>query len=302
MGLYNNVADSLGLLGAGSLLGNLQGAVGGGINNLGGRAAQLAGGGALAQNLAGRATSIAGSMASSAISSGLTPELRRAINGGGAVASNLLAGNFQDAAITALDAGLADRVLSSFGSRAGAQMRFWRNGNPLYGGISPGEARQIHSEATTTGKAKKNLFLVKVSSLLQGDFSRQFNLFCVDIEHTPFIVSGDKFKVGAAFVDMPNASEVDELRITTLDDKRGTMKRWFEDHAAAVAARDGTVGVPGQYAITFTIEHAFVGELGGFKGKGLFRPVSYDVSLSRRDDALEEIQMTFTQIDTFMEP
>ena len=31
-------------------------------------------------------------------------------------------------------------------------------------------------------------------------------------------------------------------------------------------------------------------------------PASYEVGLSRREDALEEIQMTFTQLDTFMRP
>ncbi|MOA49877.1 hypothetical protein D3C78_1728180 [compost metagenome] len=98
------------------------------------------------------------------------------------------------------------------------------------------------------------------------------------------------------------SSEAVELRITTLDDRAGSLKRWFENHAAAVAARDGTVGVPANYAITFTIQHAFVGDAKGFEGKGLYRPVSYEVGLSRREDALEEIQMTFTQLDTFMRP
>lgn len=302
MSLYNNVADQIRGGALSNFMGDVEGAIGMGIDAGAGKLASLAGGGKLANNLAGRASDAASRAASSALSRHIPPELKRAINSGASAAGSLLTGDWEGAAITALDSGLADKVLGSFGSKAGKDQRFWRNNNPLYGGISPADAKRIHSQVISTGRAKKNLFLVRVSSPLQGDFSQQFNLFCVDVDHTPFNISGDKVKVGAAYIDAPSGSESDELRVTTLDDKQGTIKRWFEAHGAAVAARDGTVGLPAQYGITFTLEHAFVGESGGFTGKGLYRPVTYDVSLSRRDDALEEIQMTFTQIDTFMRP
>ncbi|MGL5947911.1 MAG: hypothetical protein ACRCYV_02480 [Aeromonas sp.] len=291
MSLYNNVA---GKLSSSGFLGAAESAIGGGIDALAGSAAQALGGGALATSVTNTVASVAKTAASEAIDRALPPEVQRAINGGASVVSDVLAGDWQGALTGALDLGmdLLDK----------GNDRFWSSANPLYGGLSPSEARQICTEVAQTGRAKKNLFLIKVSSALQGDFSQQFNLFCVDIEHNPFAISGDKARIGAAFVDLPNASEPDEMRITTLDDRRGSLKLWFEAHAAAIAARDGTIGVPGQYAIKFEIVHAFAGDLGGFKAKGLYRATSYDVALSRREDALEEISMTFTQIDTFVEP
>ena len=303
MGLYNNVIENLGGSGVlGNLMGSVEGAIGSGISGAAGKLTELAGGGELASRLSDRAASAANQAAASAMTKYVPPELRRAIDGGANIADSLLSGDLEGAALKALDSGMADKVLDRLLGGSSGSQRFWRNKNPLYGGISPAEAKRIHSQVISTRRAKKNLFLISVSSPLQGDFSSQFNLFCVDINHTPFNISGDKTKVGGAYLDMPAGSEPDELRITTLEDQRGTLKRWFEAHAAAVAARDGTVGVPGQYAITFTIEHAFVGAAGGVTGKGMYRPVTYDVSLSRREDALEEIQMTFTQIDTFMRP
>ncbi|MGL5224206.1 MAG: hypothetical protein ACRC8Q_02530 [Aeromonas sp.] len=307
MGLYNNVADSM--AGGGgmfsNIMNNVEGMVGDGIGAATGALSSMAGGGKLANRIADKAANVATQAASSALTKYVPQELRNAIDSGASVAGSLLTGDFEGAGMKILDSGLVDGVLgrlSTGGDVTASNARFMGTANPLYGGITPAEAKRIHSQVISTKRAKKNLFLLSVSSLLKGDFSQQFNLFCVEISHTPFNISGDKTKVGASYLDMPSGSEADELRITTLDDKRGTLKRWFEDHAAAVAARDGSVGLPGQYAITFTIEHAFVGESGGFTGKGLYRPVTYDVSLSRREDALEEIQMTFTQIDTFMRP
>lgn len=173
---------------------------------------------------------------------------------------------------------------------------------PLYGGITPREAKSIQQDVIRSGRAKKNLFLVRVSSALMGDFSDDFNLFCTDIEHGPITITGDKQKVGTTVIDGVSGTEVDEIRMTTLDDKKGTIRKWFEAHSAAVTNADGTVGVPADYAIKITVIHSYVSDLGGFRTKGLFRPVSYEVSLSRRDDALEEVQMTFTQLDTFMRP
>ena len=299
MSLYNNIANS-GL--ASSFLGMVDSTLKGGLASVGSEAAKAFGGGELSNRIADRVTTIGGAIASNAVNSHIPSSMRNVINGGADALGHVLDGDLEGAAVSLFDSGLADELIGGIMQWAGSQTRYWSKSSPLYGGITPTEAKNIYSEVINTKRAKKNLFLIEVSSPLMGDFSSTFNLFCTDIEHNPISISGEKAKVGSAFVDIVNGSDPDELRITTLDDKKGTLKKWFEQHAAAAAARDGTVGVPGTYAITFTIKHAFVGTTSGFKSRGLFRAASYDVSLSRREDALEEVQMTFTQIDTFMRP
>jgi hypothetical protein len=135
--------------------------------------------------------------------------------------------------------------------------------------------------------------------------SQRFNLFATEVEYEPFIVAGEKRRVGGAVIDAVQGAEHVELRLTTIDDQQGTLKRWFAAHHGAAAARDGTVGVPDSYAITIKVVHAFItrgSNRGGYEDVGMFRPANMAVSLSRREDGLEEVQMSFSQLDTFMRP
>lgn len=297
MSLYNNVSNNLKSMGGGNFLSGVNASITGGIAGGAGKLAELAGGGKLANNIANRASTMAGSAATNALNSYIPPAMKRAINAGTDSAVMALNGDWEGAVTNILDSGIADKVL---GKLAGSN--HMNKKSQVWGGITPAEAKRIHAEAIDTKRAKKNLFLLKVSSELQGDFSQEFNLFCTDIEHTPLILAGDRVQIGAAAIDLPNANEVDEMRITTLDDRNGTIKKWMAKQGAAVAARDGTMGIPAQYAITITIQHAFIGDSKGFETKGLYRAVTYESSLSRREDGLEEITLSFTQLDTFMRP
>jgi hypothetical protein len=188
------------------------------------------------------------------------------------------------------------------GKDAEAWERFRKAVNPLMGGITPDEARRIYDEAQNGGHVRKNLFLLNVSSPLGGE-AQAFNLFATDVEFSPFIVSGEKMKVGGAVLDRAEGCEAVEMTITTYDDRAGTLKKWFSDHHAAIAHADGTLGVPADYAVTIWILHGFITEensSSGWTDKGLFRPASLQTTLSRRDQGLEELQMTFSQMDTFM--
>lgn len=178
------------------------------------------------------------------------------------------------------------------------------NGGPpseIFGGLRPGNARQVYLTAMRAGKARKNLFLVRCESWIGGDVSQLVNLYALDVEHGLGEVSGSKGRVGAAAVDLLGQLESGTLRITTLDDKVGTLKRWFDAHIAATANKNGTFGVPARYAIQIQIQHAFAGpSFGGYLKRGLYRAQSCETGLSRREDALSELSMTFTQLDHFM--
>jgi hypothetical protein len=58
-----------------------------------------------------------------------------------------------------------------------------------------------------------------------------------------------------------------------------------------------------EYAITIKVVHAFItrgSSRDGYEDIGMFRPVNMAVSLSRREDGLEEMQMSFSQVPIFI--
>lgn len=241
-----------------------------------------------------------GNAARGAINSNFSDKAQNRFDVGGRVLGDLYSGDWSGAGLELLKSGL----LTEFMGKDAAQALFMAMPTPYFGGISPMEAKNLVDDVLRTPRARKNLFLLNVKGLDEADGSgTQFNIFATEVEYSPFILTGDKRKVGGAVIDAVQGNEPTEMRITTLDDEQGTLKRWFARRHAMVVAKDGTVGVPASYAISIKVTHAFIteGTAGnGYADKGLFRPVNMDVSLSRREDGLQELQMSFTQLDTFM--
>lgn len=178
-----------------------------------------------------------------------------------------------------------------------AWLRFWNFG---YEGI-PEKAK--YREYIALSRVRKNHFIIQISNPKVGDFSKRLNLFATDVDLNPMNLSGDKQKIGGTFVDTPTGAEATEIRITTMDDKLGTIKNWFEGVSSLVVSADGTFGVPADYAVTISVLHGVVdGQVmsNAFVNKGLYRPSNYEVQLSRREQAMQEVTLTFTQIDPFM--
>jgi hypothetical protein len=250
------------------------------------------------------AAGLAISAARRSLPAGMGPLVNTGIN----TAGKVLSGDFGGAAAGVLDSGVLVQhfpFLTGLASNA----LFMVTPTPLFGGISPMEARRIYDQCQAEAYARKNLFLVEVSGRDGNDGAGEFkfNLFATDVSYSPYTLSGDKQKIGAANVDLPTSGEPVELSITTLDDQAGTLKRWFGYRAAMVTHADGSVGLPAEYLLKIRILHSFITpETGrdGYGGKpgdaGYYRPVNLELSLSRREDALEELQMTFTQFDTFV--
>lgn len=188
----------------------------------------------------------------------------------------------------------ADQLLSK-------QIKNWlQRNNFSYEGLP---SRLKYQEFIALSRVRKNHYIVQMESNLTGDFSEKINLFVTDTDLNPMNISGEKQRVGGAFVDTPTGAEATEIRMTTMDDSEGTIKRWFEQHCSAVVGSDGTFGVPARYAITIRVLHGVVdGEdvTKAFVNKGLYRAASYEVQLSRREQAMQEVTLTFSQIDSFM--
>lgn len=265
----------------------------------------MMGGGELARAVSNIGGSMARNVVINEVNKHIPLTAQRALNVGAGAAGNLMRGDINSAGLRALDSGLLNDLLPGM-SGVASQAMYWGRPTPVFGGITPFEALQIFETMRSVRYSKKNLFLIEVSSRLLGDWvSEWFNMFATELDYAPFNLSGDKRRVGSAVLDSVQSGEPVEMRITTYDDQFGTIKKWYANHHAAVAARDGTVGVPNEYAIKFRIVHSFItrgsAPFGAYEDIGWFRPSSLEVNLSRREDNLQELQMTFSQIDTFIE-
>jgi hypothetical protein len=294
--LFNEVAQSL----ANRSLANSVGAgINGALSGVKEGVAQAFGGGAFGQAAANLGVGIASSAAQGLINK-YSPTNQQAFNAATGAISDILSGDFNSAGLRVFDSGLLDKFLPN-ASGIAAQARYWGKPTPCFGGISPAQAKTIYDELANTKLSRKNLWLIEVSSALMGDISHRFNLLATDLEFSLNTISGEKKKIGAGHADIVNSADPVELRITTYDDEAGFLKQWFAAHCAAAAAPDGTVGVPNDYYIKIAIVHAYVTRSGGgYEDIGLFRAANLDHSLSRRDDNMQELQMTFSQLDTFM--
>lgn len=300
MSLYNNISESLSGSGVTGSIKSGVGSVTGGISS---GASKAMGGGMLATAVAG----IGGSMATNAVmnlvNKHIPMQAQRALNVGAGAVGDIMSGNFDGAGLRVLDSGLLNDLLTGM-SGVASQIKYWGTPTPLFGGISPTEARRIYEDMRSNRLSKKNLFLIEISSKLMGaGISQRFNMFVTEIDYAPLTISGEKRKVGSASVDSVQSSEPVEMRITTMDDQSGSIKKWYAAHHGAAAQEGGTVGVPGSYAIQIKVVHSFITResiRGGYEDIGLFRPANLEFSLSRREDGLQEVQITFSQLDTFM--
>lgn len=205
-------------------------------------------------------------------------------------ATSLLKGDLSGAFGSLLNQVLGPALGSSL---SGTQLK-------LVGGITLDEARRLFEETANTDFAKKNLWFISATNL-GGGSAPYLNLFATEVSYTPITIAGEAMRVGSGQFDKVDGTERVSMRLTTYDDSSGTIKRWFHDLAAKLAHKDGTFGLPSEYLIRLTVTHATIteGQGGAFTNEYVMRPESIESELSRREDGLEELQMTFVQFDTF---
>ncbi|MFM0608671.1 hypothetical protein PQR05_29495 [Paraburkholderia sediminicola] len=229
---------------------------------------------------------------------------------GGAI-SKALSGDFLGAGIDAIrQTGVGKTVNELLHGSVGTDLAWDALPNPLLGGITPFEAQQIVQKMQSTAYAKKNLYFLEVVDFDQrvgmlGASSGIFNFFCTAISITPPHLTGEAHSIGSGAMDSLTGMERGEIRITTLDDADGQIKRWFNLRKRRAALPDGTFGVPSDYLVLIRILHAALNDevmamYGGYEEIYVARPVSLETELSRADDGLQEIQLAFSQFDTFM--
>lgn len=299
MSLYNNVAKSLAGRG---LMGSINAGIGSVVGGATSALSSALGGGKLAQAATSALGNAATAAAKGAISRAIPPAMRGKLEAGAGVVGNLLQGDFEGAALSAMRGGLFDSLLSG-SSGAAQQVAFRNTPTPMFAGLTAAKAEQIATEVINAGHARRNWFVIEVTSNLDGDHSDTFNLFTVDVDYEPFNLAGDKTRIGGAVMDTVNGHEPVELRLTTYDNASGDLKRFFANHHAAATAQDGTVGVPAQYGLRIKIVHGVVAGAPkslAYEDMGWFRTANLASNLSRRDPGLQELQLSFSQLDTFM--
>jgi hypothetical protein len=208
--------------------------------------------------------------------------------------------------------GKAVNAVSALASFITGDAAFFDAKMPLLGGLSPNEARRIYQQMSSVPYARKNFFYIEVAqSSSSSNSPGPFNLLAIDVSYTPFNLNGESRRVGAATIDKVEVNERADLRISTFDDEYGSLKRWFREIARRAGNNaDGTCQVPSSYALDFYVYHA-VND--GYNSDGTavtqpyyealrMRPAGLELELSRREAAMQELQMTFAQMDTFMVP
>lgn len=175
----------------------------------------------------------------------------------------------------------------------------------LIGGITMAEARRRFEEHIDTvgDPAKKNLWCLRVRNI-KGGTPLDINLFAMDVSYAAFQVQGDAVPIGSGSFDNVTNSERREMRVTTMDDQAGTVKLWFAERHARMCHAEGTFGLPIDYVFRVDVLHAYIdeevdGAARGWLDSYIMRPGSMDHDLSRREDGIQEVQMTFVQWDTF---
>lgn len=204
----------------------------------------------------------------------------------------------------------ADLVQAIFGTP------FEERPNPLLGGLTPRQVAAIQAMVREAKPVRKNLFCLRFSdpnpppkAPLPAGF---FDLLATDVSYAPSTLTGDKVNIGSAAMDKVTGIDPTEIQVTTIDDEAGSIKRWFDGKVGQVVNTDGTFNTPATYTFDLEVVHGIPHTHGvapdlpskdverAFSQKFKLRPVNIQFELSRRDQALQEIQMTFAQVDTWL--
>lgn len=131
-----------------------------------------------------------------------------------------------------------------------------------------------------------------------------FDMLAMDVSYSDG-VTADQQMIGGTFIDKVTGAGPIEFQITTMDDEAGSIKRWFEGKLMQIRHRDGTMGLPAEYVFTVEIVHAVASpdvpnEHLAYRKIARVRANTAQFDLSRRDQALSEIQLTFAEFDPYM--
>jgi hypothetical protein len=133
------------------------------------------------------------------------------------------------------------------------------------------------------------------------DIPHLFNLFATSVSYSGVELTSERTVIGGASMDKLTGKSGAEVTITTMDDGIGSLKRWFEGKSDQAVHSNGTVGVPRDYCVFIRVFHATPkAHSRAYASLYRMRTKSMSFDLNRREQALQEVTMTFEEHDTFM--
>jgi hypothetical protein len=178
----------------------------------------------------------------------------------------------------------------------------------LLGGIPLSEVETIYNEMRNTPFSKQNIWHVNIESVCPPSILkpvRHINMYVLDVNYSPYTIVGDATPIGSGNYDQVNQGERVDMTITTHDNIRGDVKKWMKQLAAETTHADGTFGYPLDYLLRVTVTHAFTSPnsaesiLLADQDTFIMRLAGVEIAKDRRNDAMEELNISFTQFDTF---
>jgi len=209
--------------------------------------------------------------------------------------------------------------------------------NPLLGGYSRKETKKLAQIAFKAAYAKNNLFLVRLfdknypytktiafnsENGLPDSARHLWDLLAMGVSFNPIAITGDAVKLGMLQGDSIQQSERVEVRMTLLDTAQGDIKRYLSAKKKQMINKDATANPPSDYVLEMLIIHIdqtigrtkiggkYIGvydelellEKSYTKHRYQVRVSNLDIDLNKREDSLQELQVTFTEVDPFMTP
>lgn len=175
----------------------------------------------------------------------------------------------------------------------------------LIGGIPMSEVIEIYKEMQAINFSKANIWHIAIEDIRHSFFTfNNINLFANDISYTPITITGEAVAIGSGSYDKITNAERVELKVTTKDDERGSVKRWLTEKCNIMCRKDGLFGLPIDYLMRVTVTHAFCSQVADGAAKAhrdqyIMRLSSLDYNKDRKNDALEDVTFSLTQFDTF---
>jgi hypothetical protein len=200
------------------------------------------------------------------------------------IAGNLLNGNLSGAAN-----GLMDTFLGSSSNYGG--------GNVALAGTSWATLQAMFQESMGVMRERSNLWHVLVEPIGKVEAPR-INLLATEFSYNGVQLGYETKKIGSGFTQVPTGADPVELTMTCYD-VDGEIKTWFENLKRLHAHPDGTFGLPGDYANTFTITHGAIEEGRGYSNSWVLVPVSCQVAQNRAVEEFSALNLTFTQYESF---
>lgn len=209
------------------------------------------------------------------------------------VAGNLLNGNFDGAANGLMDRLMGTSSLSGLNGSGAAT----GNGNVALAGSTWGTLYTMYQEAQAVQRERSNLWHVLVEPIGKINPPR-INLLATEFNYNGVQLGYDTKKIGSGFTQVPTGVDPIELTLTTYD-VDGEIKAWFDHLKSLAVHEDGTFGLPSEYANTFTITHGAIEEGRGYTKSFVLIPVSCQVSANRTVEEFTQLNLTFTQYESF---